>query len=64
MIEELTSQVLLMGLLFVVFLAPPLALAIGLVLLALYRRAVVAAMARPAMASAPSTVGRDPSPPS
>ena len=62
MIEELTSQVLLMGLLFVVFLAPPLALAIGLVLLALYRRAVVAAMARPAKGSAPLTAGPDPSP--
>ena len=52
MIEELTPQVLMMGLLLVVVAAPPLAFALALLLLSLYRRAVIAAMARPAATSA------------
>lgn len=52
MIEELTPQVVMMGLLLVVVAAPPLAFALALLLLSLYRRAVIAAMARPGATAA------------
>ena len=63
MIEELTPQVLMMGLLIVVLAAPPLAFAIALLLLSLYRRAVIAAMARPAATTAERITIAMPSPP-
>lgn len=64
MIEELTPQVLMLGLLLVVVAAPPLAFALALLLLSLYRRAVIAAMSRPAATSADRIAIAVPSPPS